>query len=251
MDWQAGSPRLIPDEPSSEEGECRLDVEAVVEGTTRTGGLGWRLTTSAGRREPEAVTRLRSGTRIGAELEAVRRGLDAAARVGCVRILVRVSDENVARLLRGELRAGRFRRAAVVASRLRSSLARFRSVRFVAEPFDDRELHHVVAEALDVGLHRAAERAELRAHAIERIMERARTVELESSEGRWIANHRYRVQLDPMGCECPAWGAHWARAPLAGRRAQRLPCKHIVALALRLGVGIPADLETSARKAPG
>ena len=114
---------------------------------------------------------------------------------------------------------------------------------------EDHELNLAVARALDAGLHRAAEREELREQALERVMERAKDVRLEERDGRWIANGRYRVQLNPMQCECPAWTARWARTPLPGRRARRLPCKHIMALALRRGITVPSQLMAMARKA--
>jgi SWIM zinc finger len=133
---------------------------------------------------------------------------------------------------------------------VRPWLGRFDSVRFQTRPTTDPELLHTVGEALDAGLHAAAERQEHRVHVMERILARARDVQLEERGGGWVANGRYRVGLDPMSCECPAWSARWAKAPIAGRRAQRLPCKHLVALALRQGVSVPADLALLARRAP-
>jgi hypothetical protein len=128
-------------------------------------------------------------------------------------------------------------------------LERFSSVQYESEFARDPELAHVVAEALDAGLHAAAEKEEHRVWVMERIVERAREVVLERTETGWVANGRYRVQLDPMRCDCPAWAARWARAPIGARRAQRLPCKHIVALAMHEGITVPADLAEMARKA--
>jgi hypothetical protein len=84
---------------------------------------------------------------------------------------------------------------------------------------------------------------------MERIVARARDVRLRRTDSGWLANDRYRVQLDPMRCECPAWTARWTNAPLGARRAQRLPCKHLVALAIQEGISVPADLAQLARRA--
>jgi hypothetical protein len=85
---------------------------------------------------------------------------------------------------------------------------------------------------------------------MEEIVRRARSVQLQLTETGWVANGRYHVQLAPMRCECPAWTARWAKAPIGARRALRLPCKHLVALALHEGITVPADLAELARRAP-
>lgn len=234
--------------PSEGPGECLLEIAAVLETRTHTAGLGWRLRAPSGSETIRAETRRLGRTRVFSELAALRLGLEEASRQRCARLVVRLTDPLVERLVRGQLQ-GRYRRAAAVAAELAPRLARFGSVRFEAGAPTSPELAHAVGEALDAGLHAAAEREEHRALVMEQIIERAKSVHLERSDGGWIANHRYHVQLDPMRCECPAWTARWARAPIAGRRAQRLPCKHLVALALREGITVPADLARLSRRA--
>jgi hypothetical protein len=220
----------------------------MLEGTTHISGIGWRLTAPFGPYPIRSETRRYGRTLVFSELAAVRLGLAEAAQLRCHRLLVRSPSSLVERLLRGES-LPRYRRAAAAAARLRPWLEKFSSVRVEARPTTDPELLHAVGEALDAGLHAAAERQQHRVLLMERTLKRARDVELEQRDGTWVANGRYRVRLDPMWCECPAWNARWAKAPLAGRRAQRLPCKHLVALALREGMSVPSDLSRMARRA--
>jgi len=249
------APTMIPPgqeevlSPSSEGDASRLEVAAILEGRTRIAGIGWRLTTGSVVGPVRAQTRRYGRTLISSEFAALRAGIRDAARSPGRDLVVLLSDRRAVALLRGEPRP-LLRRAQSEALRLRASLGRFRSVRFESEFVPDAELAHAVGEALDVGLHAAAEREEHRVLVMERILARAREVHLEPSPEGWVANGRYRVSLHPMHCECPAWTTRWSRAPIAGRRAQRLPCKHIVALALREGVSVPADLSELARRAP-
>jgi SWIM zinc finger/Reverse transcriptase-like len=229
-------------------GEWFLEVAAVREGTTHVAGIGWRLRGPDGPLPVEART-LRVGRTLAyAQLAAVRSGLLDAQRVGSRRLVVRVPERLVARLLRGE-RIPRARRAAASATKVRMLFSSFEAVRIEVASSVDPELHHAVGEALDVGLHAVAEREEQRELVMERILDRAKEVHLESRNGEWVANGRYRVSLDPIRCECPAWTARWAGAPIAGRRAQRLLCKHLVALALLQGIREPSDLAALARRA--
>lgn len=232
-----------------EPSEWTLEVAAVLEERTRIAGLGWRLTGPEGTVTLRAETRRYGRSRLHSELTALQAGLTEAFHRGSRRIAVRTSDPLLPRLLGGTAPRG-YRKARLRAESVRPALERFAAVRFDVGAPTDPELSHAVGEALDAGLHAAAERAEQRAQVIERIWERARTVQLERHGSEWIANGRYRVALDPMRCECPAWTARWSGAPLAGRRAQRLPCKHLVALALREGRAVPSDLAELARRAP-
>jgi hypothetical protein len=230
-------------------GECRLEVAVLFEGTTHVSGTGWRLSTGGESLPVRTETRRRGRTLIASELAAIRRGLNEAALRGCHTLVVRLPDPRAVALITGE-HPPHFPRAEPAATRLRSVLKRFRSVRFESHFTPDPELTHAVGEALDAGLHAAAEREEHRIWVMERILERAKEVRLELTDAGWVANGRYRVQLDPLRCECPAWTVRWAGAPVAGRRAQRLPCKHLVALALHEGITVPADLARMARRAP-
>ena len=230
-------------------GACRLEVMATTEVRTGAAGVGWRITGALGAFPPCARSRLRVGSRIAAELVAVDGGLREAARRGATDVRIRTDDPALPGIVEG-VGPKRFRRALRAAGRLAATRRRFRSVEFEVGSAHDPELAHAVGEALDEGLHRVAEREEHRAHAIEQIRERARDVRLERRDSRWIANDRYAVSLDPFDCECPAWRRRWARVPLAGRRAERLPCKHLVALAARSGLVVPVDLAELARSAP-
>lgn len=230
-------------------GPGRLEVAAAVEGRTHIAGIGWRVTLGSRPGPVRAETRRYGRSLIFSELSALRGGLREVSRSPVSELTVRIPDRRAVALFRGD-DVDRFPAAAREVDRLRPTLERFGALRFEPEFVPDPELVHAVAEALDAGLHAAAEREEHRSLVMERIMERARSVQLERGPGGWLANGRYRVSLDPMRCECPAWTARWSRAPIAGRRAQRLPCKHIVALALVEGVRVPAELSELARKVP-
>lgn len=155
----------------------------------------------------------------------------------------------VVRLLQGQ-HLDRIRRASAVAARVRLLFSSFESVGVELRVVGDPELHHAVGEALDAGLHAAAAHEEQRELIMERILARAQEVQLERRGTEWVANGRYRVSLDPIRCECPAWTVRWAGAPIGGRRAQRLLCKHLVALALAQGIREPVDLAALAHRAP-
>lgn len=242
---------LEPLEPGrTNRGECRLEVAARLEKRTHAAGIGWRIVREGQPEAPEARTLRRASTLIGAELTALREGLRRAGRERCRVLRVFVPDSRVTALLEGS-NVDRFPRARVAAESLGPLLSGFSSVRFVSEFEPDPDLGHVVAEALDAGLHAAAAREEHRVWVMERIVERAQSVRLRHTDSGWVANERYHVQLEPMRCDCPAWLARWAKAPIGARRAQRLPCKHLVALALHEGITVPADLAELARRAPG
>lgn len=221
----------------------------MLERSTHVAGIGWRLLSPTGP-FPVHARALRSGrSLVHCELVAVRDGARDARSLGAARFDLWVPGALTARLLQGGL-GGRARRAQAAAARIREVLAGFDEVRIVHVRRVDPLLAQAIGEALDVGLHEVAERAERRREVLERILERAKEVRLEERDGGWVANGRYRVSLDPPRCECPAWTARWARAPIAGRRAQRLPCKHLVALAVAQGAGGPEDLLALARRAP-
>jgi SWIM zinc finger len=245
--WQTvlDAPDLRPRDPD----ECLLEIFAILEGTTHVSGIGWRLTTGSGPQTVRTATRRYGRTLIFSELAALRSGLGDALRLGCRRLRIRAPSPVIGELVRG-VESPRYRRAALTARRMKPLVEQFEEVRFDPPVPTDPDLHHAVGEALDSGLHRAAERDEHRVHVMERIVERAKDVRLEDRDGGWVANGRYRVELAPMHCECPAWTARWARVNVAGRRAQRLPCKHLVALALHEGISVPADLALLARTAP-
>ncbi len=237
------------EEPGRAVGACRLEVTAVLEKTTHVAALGWRLWVDGTPQPARARPRRYGRTRIAAEIAALGLGLREVGPAGCAELLVAVADPRLVGLLTGTPDV-RLRRAGAAAARLGRDLARFRSVRYESEFAPDPELAHAMGEALDTALHRVAEREELRDRAMERIVERAREVVLERDDRGWLANGRYRVALDPPSCECPAWTTRWSRTPIAARRAQRLPCKHLVALALHEGIRVPADLAALARRAP-
>ncbi|HYA70128.1 MAG TPA: SWIM zinc finger family protein [Thermoplasmata archaeon] len=235
--------------PPSKGPECRLEIAALLEKRTHTSGIGWRITVQGHAESPHTRTLQRADTLLRAELTAVREGVRGATRWRGANLELRVPDRRVAGLIEGT-GPSRFSRGRAAAERVRPLLAGFASVHVVVDFLPDPDLRSAVAEALDAGLVAAAVREQHRVWAMEQIVARARDVQLERTDAGWIANGRYHVQLEPMRCECPAWTARWAKAPIGARRASRLPCKHLVALARHEGITVPADLAQLARRAP-
>ena len=244
----AGKSAVPSDILPGTQGDCQLEIATRTDEASRASGIGWLLLTPTEIRPARAATRPRGRTVVSNELVAVRKGLEEARRAGCRRLEVRVPGPTTLRLLSGE-GLPRFRRAARQARSLIPLLTGFDAVRFVPLASPDAALRHAVARAMRVGVRRAAEHEERRRLLIEGVMARAPTVRLEQGEVGWIANERYAVQLDPMRCTCPAWSARWSKVSLPARRAQRLPCKHLVALALRQGIDSAVELSGMARKA--
>ncbi len=229
--------------------ECRLSVFALFESTLRVAGLAWRLTTPRGAGPVVARPRQRARSRLHAELLALRYAGPALGEAGCRGVVVRTEDPRLVRAVEG--RSGRpDARGRVEARPLRRLLERTGGYRLeVVRPIADPELVRAAGGALDEAIHVATERRERRAVALEEVVARAGTVHLRWRDAGWIANGRYPVRLDPPSCECPAWARRWAGVSLAGRRAARLPCKHLVALALREGRADLDELAALGRRA--
>ncbi len=242
-------PRPSPRASSVDREEWSLDAAAVLERRTRVAGIGWRLRAPDGSGSVRTGTLRHGRTLIYSEFAALRRGLAQAQRSGCRRLVVRFSDPHAARLLTAAP-TPRWRGAHRSALEIVPQLRRFDQVRFESGAPTDPELTRAVGEALDSGLRTATDREEEQTRSLEAVVARARAVTLEEGSEGWVANGRYRVSLDPMRCDCPSWTARWAGVPIAGRRAGRLPCKHLVALALRVGGTVPSDWVAMARRAP-
>ncbi len=217
-----------------------MRVRAIFEATTGSAALGWRVRQGVVWRSPDVRSSRRGGKpAVGGTPGAPRRTrADAPIRVRSVTI--ETSDRRLAGALsgrlrrlarptarglqqaRGELSALSAWTSSIVPARRKSALARR------------------VREALNLVLREAEGDRARRIALLSRIIVRALPVGLEERNGEVIASGRYRTRLDPVGCECPAWRRRLASVSLAGRRAHRLPCKHLVALPRPEGV-VPAD----------
>ncbi len=230
--------------------ECRLTLAVAFESTLRAAGLAWRLTTPSGPGPVVARARRHGRSRLTAELLALRLAAPSVGTAGCRGVVVRTDDLRLVRAVEG--RAPRLdARSRAHAQRLRRLLERAGGYRLeVVRPPADAEVARAATVALDEAIHAATERRERRAVALEEVIARSRSVHLQRRDGVWVANGRYVVRLDPPSCECPAWARRWARVPLAGRRAARLPCKHLVAVALREGQASLDELAALGRHAP-
>lgn len=87
-------------------------------------------------------------------------------------------------------------------------------------------------------------RIEKRVMQVEECLRKSESIKIEEINGTFYTHSskndgtKYRVSLKPPSCECPAWNEKWKHVPEPGRRARRLPCKHICALASYLGEDI-------------
>jgi len=82
-------------------------------------------------------------------------------------------------------------------------------------------------------------------------MERARGVQLRRDGDAYIADGYVRVRIDPPECSCRGWELRWRSVPLAGKRAKRVPCIHLVAVAVSAGMSDPAEILSIANRALG
>ena len=250
-----GGPRSPPssdggaDLVRTPETEGVVVVHALAESSTGTAAAATRLR-SGSRIEALRLTVLRHGrSRRHAELLALRKALEEAERHGWRRVTVISTDSRGAPGLR-RLLAGGAAPSDPEASRIHVLRTFFEQVELsVVVDLDDPALLRTVRQALDQKLRDVASERGHRLREVEAILERAKTVSLRRTSRGFLANGRYAVTTDPPSCECPAWQRRWAQIPLAGRRASRLPCKHIAAAAVLEGAGTPADLERLVRRA--
>lgn len=227
--------------------EVEIEVDAERDERTGSGAFAWR------RVDPGRAPRLRAeprqhlASRVLGECRALERALAVDRTPGECRLVIRAGDPRFLHALAGWVAYPRISRPL---AKIQAQLAAYASYRAERTEAPSPELARAIEGAADEALHRAAQRDAGRARAIEALIDRARTVSLRRDGEEWVANDRYRVRLDPMACECPAWSRRWAGASIAGRRAARLPCKHLVALALEEGRFDPAALAALARRAP-
>ncbi|TET89429.1 MAG: reverse transcriptase-like protein [Methanomassiliicoccales archaeon] len=212
-------------------------------------GQAWRLTI----KEREYKIRLKS-RRYGkgpnvAEMRAVTDGLKEAAQRGACHLVVKTDNKWCACVLT-QLWEAKLPHTVPIANQAKNLMSHFDTVAIIHTR--TKNIGRVDRKA-----RRAAEarREEVRAkeaqrmNEMQKIIEKAASVFLERKQDNWRANQRYDVVLHPPSCTCPQWSLRWENVPLAGKRAQRPPCKHIVAVALREGTQDPKAILDFARKA--
>ncbi len=226
-----------------------VEVHAVVERASGAAAWGTRRRTVGWVEALQVGHRRFAPSRRRLEARALRRALEEALADGWEEVRVEIADPRGGRWLEEGL-AARAKPADPELARLQALAGMFRSVRVAVVPsLADPALERTVHLALDEELKRVGRERTGRVREIERLFARARTVEVERTPSGFLAHGRYQVRLDPPSCDCPAWIRRWDAIPLAGRRARRLPCKHIVAAAMLEGAVTPADLERLVRSA--
>ncbi|MHB8351102.1 MAG: reverse transcriptase-like protein [Thermoplasmata archaeon] len=212
-------------------------------------GLAWQITV---RGESRPIRTLASRTGKGpnyAEMAAVGRGIEEARRLGIRRLLVRTDNQFSAKVLleiekpsaaymvevcTPVLEAARtFEALAVIHTRTKNIKELDRAARRVAQ-----------SEAACV-----SESDQRRIDKVAAKMREATSVSLERDEQGYIADGYIRVVLAPPSCTCRGWTLRWRGVPLEGKRAQRLPCIHLISVAMHEGKTNPAEIAYMGRLA--
>jgi SWIM zinc finger len=225
-----------------------IRVYALLETSTGAGAWGTRILTPSTVHAVVAGHRRFGRSRRRLEQLALERAFEDVAAMGVREVTVEIADPRANAWL-AQLETGGPSGAPGM-ERLRALVAPF--VRLTVHDLpalDDPALLGTVERMLEQELHGATRTRTRRTRSIESILASARAVALEPTATGFLANGRYTVTLDPPECSCPSWRRRWAGVPLAGRRAARLPCKHLAAAAVRAGRGTPRELEQLVRRA--
>ena len=110
---------------------------------------------------------------------------------------------------------------------------------------------------VDEAARKAARREETRVSGVEQSkamkvaakINLARQVTLTRDGLVYTCNGYIRTQFDPPSCTCKGWTLRWSTVPLVGKRSRRLPCVHLIAVALSEGVIDPSAIAQLGRKA--
>ena len=198
-------------------------------------GLGVTITWRGKQYTPKKVPRRAVGP-VHAELLAVERGLREARRLGSSRVLVRSDSKWAVDFSNLDKFAEK--------PHIRKALD---GVWEAAQEFEECVIEWIPREenrssdqvskiARKEAERREAERLERKRAGIAEAMGRAQSVEVKRDNGHWFARDASRgqwfeVNLDNMVCGCYWYSRRWSRVPLAGRKKNMVPCKHMAAVA--------------------
>lgn len=229
--------------------EAELRTDASYSYGDQVVGAAWQLVIG-GIEAPVRVSKRRYGKGpVFAEMTAVGLGLMEAQSKGINRLVLKTDSQWCAQALLGLVRpqlhymirvctpaldaAGKFSALAVVHTRTRNI----------------KHVDHAArraARAESARVKGVQDQREARARAA---LVRARGVTLGREEGEYVADAYAHVRLDPPNCTCKGWTLRWAGVPLEGKRARRIPCKHLTAVALAEGIDDPSALLELSRRA--
>ncbi len=239
-----GDPSIKPEEYDS-----ILETDASFLPADGVEGQAWRLTVN--RREYKLKCRSRRFGKgpVVAEMKAIVDGMKEAAQRGARHLIIKTDNRWCAHVL-VSLWEPKQDHTVPVAKQAKDIMNEFETVAII-------HTRSKYIRRVDRRARRAAEarRADVERKKSERldkfreIAQRATSVRLEQTKSGWRANGRFNVVVFPPSCTCQQWSLRWKNVPLAGKRAQRLPCKHIVAAAMKEGIRDPETLLALARKA--
>jgi ribonuclease HI len=226
-----------------------LEADASYFPRDRVEGQAWRLTVNG--KEYKVKTKARRYGRgpATAELRAIIDGLKEASAKGSRRIIVKTDNRWSAHILTG-LWSARQEYTIPLAAEALGLLENFETASVIhTRTKKIRKVDRAARRAAEDRQTQARNQDAKRLEKIEEAIQRAQTVHLQRTPAGWRANEYFAVVVNPPSCTCPGWTLRWTNVPLAGKRARRLPCKHLVAAALREGVSTHEELSVLPRRA--
>lgn len=251
---------LSPDEPVLIRGDPSLteeDLEAVLEADAsyfpKTGveGTAWRLCREGRAYKMQARSRRYGKGPNVAEMRAVILGMKDAQKKGVRSLLIKTDSSWSAHVLAGLWKAKQPHTIAIAKEAL-SLVEDFEAVALVhTRTKNVAQVDRAARQAAEKKGKAVEKKLAERLQTIERVLERAEDVHLDRAGDGWIAEGRFAVNVDPPRCSCPGWTLRWQSVPLAGKRANRNPCKHLAAAAREEGIRDPGGLLALTRRAQG
>lgn len=215
----------------------------------RVEGLAWQLTLNGKEYKLRSKGRRNAKGPTVAEMGAIVEGMNQAVKVGARQLVIHTDSRWSAHVLVGlwEAKQPHTVRVADLAMGL---VEGFDTVAVVHTRTSNlRRVDRAARRAAEETRSKVREKEAAKRLEIERIMSEAESVRLRRQEDHWEAYGRFRVTVTPPSCTCGSWARKWRGVPLAGKRARRLPCKHIVAAAVKEGITDTGTLLAMSRKA--
>ncbi len=239
-----GDPSVQPEEYDSV-----LETDASFLPVDGVEGQAWRLTVNGREYKIKSKSRRHGKGPVVAEMKAVIDGMKEAAQRGARCLIVKTDNRWCAHVL-VSLWKPKKDHTVPVAKQAMSLMDQFKTVAIIhTRTKNIRRVDRRARRAAEARQADVERKISERLDKLQEIIQRAASVRLERMKGGWRANGRFNVSIYPPSCACQQWSLRWKNVPLAGKRAQRLPCKHIVAAAMNVGIQDPKTLLALARKA--
>jgi ribonuclease HI len=229
--------------------EAVLEADAAFSYDDCVEGQAWRLTVQGEGLKIRTKARQHGKGPVVAEMRAIVDGLREAASHGVDSVIVKTDNRWCAHVLVG-LWKPELPRTTSVANEAVELLTAFGAVAVIhTRTKTMRRIDRAARSAADNRRRELRQSATDRLHAVGETMSRAEKVKLHRATVGWTANGYFDVTVRPPSCTCPDWSLRWKGVPLAGKRARRNPCKHMVAAARAEGITRPEEILRLARSA--